>query len=249
MPEPFNLAVKVLRDARCVGVLTGAGISAESGIPTFRDAQTGLWTRFRAEDLATPEAFERDPGLVWNWYHHRRGLMAQARPNAGHRALVDLERHVDRVTVITQNVDGLHQLAGSREVWELHGNLRRVVCSRERTVVETGGGEAAGDEPPRCPRCGAFLRPDVVWFGEILPADALEAGFAAAEASDAFLSVGTSNLVYPAASIPWIAAERGTPVIVVNPDVAGQGTGRGVHHLPGRAGEVLPALVQEAFGS
>ena len=249
--DATDAAARSLRAARHVAVLTGAGISAESGIPTFRDAQTGLWTRHRVEDLATPEAFARDPALVWSWYRWRRSLIARARPNAGHRALVDLERHVERVTVITQNVDGLHQLAGSTGVWELHGSLRRVVCSRERTVADETADAADPEqlvEPPRCTRCGAYLRPDVVWFGEILPAAALEAGFRAAEACDVLLSVGTSTLVYPAASIPWIAAERGVPVVVVNPDATGQGTGASVHHLSGHAGAVLPALVRAAFG-
>ena len=252
MTDAIDSAAHFLRDGRHVAVLTGAGISAESDIPTFREAQTGLWARYRVEDLATPEAFARDPALVWNWYRWRRRLVAAARSNAGHRALVDLERRVERVTVVTQNVDGLHQEAGSREVWELHGSLRRVICSRERTVVAEDADEAGEEdktvvEPPRCERCGAYLRPDVVWFGEMLPADALEAGFEAAAACDVLLSVGTSNLVYPAASIPWIAADRGIPVIVVNPDPTGQRTGANVHHLSGRAAAVLPALVREAF--
>lgn len=248
-------AVAALRAARTVAVLTGAGISAESGIPTFREAQTGLWAAFRPEELATPEAFARDPARVWGWYAWRRSLVERAAPNAGHRALVDLERHVDRVAIVTQNVDGLHQEAGSGEVWELHGNLRRIVCSAERVVVGgaagaeevAGAGDATEIEPPTCPRCGAPLRPDVVWFGEVLPQDAFRAGFEAAGACDVFLSVGTSNLVYPAAAIPWIAAERGTPVIVVNPDVSGQRAGRAIQHVSGAAGEMLPALVRAAF--
>lgn len=234
-----------LRTARSVTVLTGAGISAESGIPTFRDALTGLWARYRPEDLATPEAFARDPALVWSWYRMRRELVARAEPNAGHRALVALERRVPRFALVTQNVDGLHQRAGSERVIELHGSLGRARCSREDTLVETWDEPEEG--PPRCRGCGALLRPDVVWFGELLPAEALRAAEATARDCEVFLSVGTSNLVEPAASLPWHAAAAGAEVVVINPTMDGQGAGPRIHHLIGQAGQVLPLLLETAW--
>jgi NAD-dependent deacetylase len=236
-----------LRAARHVAVLTGAGVSAESGIPTFRDALTGLWARYRPEDLATPEAFVRDPALVWAWYEWRHGLVSAAAPNPAHLALARLQALAPRFTLVTQNVDGLHQRAGSTGVWELHGSLCRVRCSRgcaERREWPAGSGG-----PPPCPGCGSPLRPDVVWFGEPLPREALAAAWDAARACDVFLSVGTSNLVEPAASIPWVAAGAGALVIVVNPETRGQRTGPGVRHLVGSAGALVPELVDRAFGN
>ena len=230
-----------LRDAGHIVVLSGAGISAESGIPTFRDAMTGLWERYRPEELATPQAFARNPRLVWEWYTWRRSLVARAEPNPGHRAVRRLEDLVGDVTVVTQNVDGLHQRAGSSNVVELHGNLMRTRCSAEGGVVDTW--EETGDGPPPCPRCGAPLRPDVVWFGEMLPPGALETAHEVVTHCDVLFSVGTSNVVEPAASLPWIAAGAGVPVVVVNPDMGGQRSGSGIVHLVGPAGSVLPALV------
>lgn len=237
--------VTALRDARRVAVLTGAGISAESGIPTFRDALTGLWATFRAEDLATPEAFVRQPAVVWDWYASRRQSIRQAEPNPGHYALVEIARRVPRFTLITQNVDGLHQRAGSTDVIELHGNILRSRCSREGMVVEE---PLPPGSPPPCPRCGAPLRPDVVWYGEILPLDGLAAAEEAAATCDVLVSAGTSNLVVPAANIPWIAAAQGATVIVVNTTADGQRRGPGIHCVLGRAGTVLPALVTAAWG-
>jgi NAD-dependent deacetylase len=231
-----------LRRANHVAVLTGAGISAESGIPTFRDALTGLWARFRPEELATPEAFRRDPKLVWDWYAWRRSLVANAQPNPGHIALAELERRVSRLTLVTQNVDGLHQRAGSSRVIELHGNLARVRCSRELTVLSEW--EESADEPPPCPRCGAPLRPDVVWFGEPLPRENFAEALDAAASCDVFLSVGTSALVEPAASLPRVALESGAMVVVVNPDAGTMPSVPRLRQLVGRAGEVLPELVK-----
>jgi NAD-dependent deacetylase len=228
-------------------VLTGAGISAESGVPTFRDALTGLWAQFRAEDLATPEAFARNPALVWDWYRMRREMVARAEPNAGHRALVEMEAEVPEFVLITQNVDGLHQRAGSSRPIELHGNITRARCSREDTVVERW--DETADSPPRCRACGAFLRPDVVWFGELLPLEALRAAEVAARHCDVFLSVGTSNLVEPAASLPWAAAAAGAEVAVLNVSMDGQRRGPGIEHLVGPAGELLPGLVQATWPS
>lgn len=238
---------ELLRRARHVAVLTGAGVSAESGLPTFRDALTGLWARYRPEDLATPEAFERNPGTVWAWYRMRRELALAAEPNPAHRALARLESLVPRLTLITQNVDGLHRRAGSRTVLELHGDLTRVRCSREGGVAERWEEPADGGEPPRCEGCGAYLRPDVVWFGERLPERALREAWAAACDCDLFLSVGTSNLVEPAASLPWMAAAQGATVGVINPSMEGQRSGAGIHHVHGAAGRVLPELLATAW--
>src|SRR6185369_13789532 len=172
---PANL-LNALRNTRHLAVLTGSGISAESGVPTFRDAQTGLWSNFKPEDLATPEAFLRNPKLVWEWYAWRLELVSRAQPNSGHTALVELERRVPRLSLITQNVDGLHQRAGSRNAIELHGNILRTKCFEENVLVEAW--EESDLIPPRCPSCGGHLRPDVVWFGEALPPAALERALA-----------------------------------------------------------------------
>ncbi len=240
----FNGVAERLRGARRVAVLTGAGISAESGIPTFREAQTGLWECFRPEELASPEAFARDPNTVWDWYRWRRHLVDRAKPNAGHVAIADLERRRRGTTVITQNVDGLHQAGGSRNVVELHGSINRARCTACGIVRPWKCDEAIF--PPTC-SCGAMLRPDIVWFGEMLPAAALERAFEAAEACDVCLSIGTSNLVQPAASLPWLAAKRGAFVAVVNVSMDGQWLADNVVHLTGKAGEVLPRLIELAF--
>jgi NAD-dependent deacetylase len=228
-------------------VLTGAGVSAESGLPTFRDALSGLWAKHRPEDLATPEAFERDPATVWAWYRMRREAALAAEPNPAHLALARLETLVPRFTLITQNVDGLHRRAGSVNVVELHGDLTRARCSREGGTVERWEESADGAGPPRCKSCGAYLRPDVVWFGEQLPEKALTQAWAAVYDCDVFLAVGTSNLVEPAASLPWLAAAQGAAVGVINTSMEGQRSGAGIHHLPGPAGAVLPELVRDAW--
>ncbi|MBA1147154.1 NAD-dependent deacylase [Ectothiorhodospiraceae bacterium WFHF3C12] len=238
IPQDF---IRSALAARHVVVLTGAGISAESGVPTFRDAQTGLWARYDPQDLATPEAFERDPGLVWSWYEWRRELIAGARPNAAHQALARWQRQRDGVRIVTQNVDGLHARAGSREVIELHGNITRTLCSRERREVADWAAPAAG-AAPTCPACGAYLRPDVVWFGESLPMAALEAAVQAVRGADLVLSVGTSSLVQPAASLPYEALGNGVPVAEINPEATSLSE-RVSFSLRGRAGEVLPELV------
>jgi NAD-dependent deacetylase len=236
-----------LRGARHVAVLTGAGVSAESGLPTFRDALTGLWAKHRPEDLATPEAFERNPAMVWDWYRMRREGVLRAEPNAAHLALARLEDLVPRLSLITQNVDGLHRRAGSRTVVELHGDITRVRCSREGAPADTWVEPPPGGEPPKCAGCGAYLRPDVVWFGEKLPEKALHRAWAAVSECDFFLAVGTSNLVEPAATLPWLAAAQGATVAVVNTTMDGQRSGVGIHHLTGAAGEVLPSLLESAW--
>ncbi|GIV58547.1 MAG: NAD-dependent deacylase [Bacteroidetes bacterium] len=241
--QPFSdELVDRLARARRVAVLTGAGISAESGIATFRDAG-GLWERFRPEELANVRAFLRNPELVQGWYAYRRRIVEQAAPNAGHRALAELETLIADFTLITQNVDGLHQRAGSRNVLELHGNLMRtycIDCGRSASADELAA--LAEGAPARCVACGGLLRPDVVWFGEMLPVEAYEGAEAAARRAEVFLSVGTSAVVYPAAGLPLLAREHGAYVAEVNPEASAI-AGALDEVVAGRAGEVLPRLV------
>ena len=243
MTIPQSLADAIAR-ARSVAVLTGAGVSAESGVPTFRDAQTGLWAQFDPQKLATPDAFRRNPKLVWDWYAWRRQLVAKAEPNAGHRALAVLEARVSDFVLITQNVDGLHRRAGSRNVVELHGNIGRVKCSRENTIVEHW--TEVGDEVPRCAGCGALLRPDVVWFEETLPPDALQAAEDAARRCQILLVVGTSAEVYPAAALPDYAKSAGATIVEINPNPTPL-SAVADYVLRAPAGALLPALVAAAW--
>jgi NAD-dependent deacetylase len=230
----------VLREARHVCVLTGAGVSAESGVPTFRDALTGLWENFNPEDLATPEAFERDPKLVWDWYESRRRMIRSVEPNPGHYALAELARRVPRFTLVTQNVDGLHQRAGSRGVLEYHGNILRDRCTLEQVIADRSDDSRHG--LPRCAACGGLLRPDVIWFGEAIPAGPMLAAAEAAEGCDVFLSIGTSSLVYPAAGLADSALHAGSRVIEVNPNTTE--LSRTAHiAIPGASGVVLPRLL------
>jgi NAD-dependent deacetylase len=232
--------IERLAAARRVAVLTGAGISAESGIPTFRDALTGLWAHYDPQELATPEGFARNPKLVWEWYAERRARIAGVQPNPGHIALAALERRFEQFTLVTQNIDSLHQRAGSREVVELHGNIARVKCSREETIVREF---PDNESPPRCP-CGAWLRPDVVWFGEMLPTGALTRAEEAAEHCEVFLSIGTSAQVYPAAELPLRALSAGATVVEINPERTAL-TRHAHFALPGAAGVVLPQLLEK----
>ena len=234
-----------LAAAHRVVALTGAGVSAESGVPTFRDALTGLWARYDPLELATPAAFARNPKLVWDWYASRREALRAAAPNPGHRALAAIERRVPSFLLATQNVDGLHARAGSRALVELHGNLARVRCSREGVVVDRWD-EPRPDEPPRCPRCGAFLRPDVVWFEEALPADALERADDAARRCDLMIVAGTSAEVYPAAELPRTAKAGGARVVEVNPHETPL-TRLADYAIAARSGVALPALVAAAW--
>lgn len=223
-----------------VTVLTGAGVSAESGVPTFRDAQTGLWAKFSPEELATPGAFGRNPRLVWEWYEWRRRLVAQAKPNPAHLALVEMRHLFSEFHLITQNVDGLHQQAGSRGVIELHGNITRTKCFEENVTIDSW--HESAEVPPRCPRCGGLLRPDVVWFEEPLPEREMRLAVTAAVNSEVFFSVGTSNLVYPAAELPYEARRNGAVVVEINPQPTPL-TAQAHFVLSGTAGMVLPALV------
>jgi NAD-dependent deacetylase len=228
-----------LLNASRVAVLTGAGISAEAGVPTFR-GEDGLWRRFRPEELATVDAFLKNPALVWEWYNYRRRIVTEVQPNPGHLALAELEKLVPDFAVITQNVDGLHQRAGSRKVLELHGNILRSRCMRcgklyTELTFENG-------EVPRC-ECGGLIRPDVVWFGEMLPQDVLEEAYHYARTASVFLSVGTSALVQPAASLPLEARAYGAYVVEINPETTPI-THEVDEHISGKAGEILPKLVE-----
>lgn len=248
MKREIEQAAGILRRAGLVVVLSGAGASKESGIPTFREAQTGLWARYDPEQLATPDAFRRDPRLVWQWYAYRRRLVQSVAPNAGHYALAELEKRVPRVIVLTQNVDGLHQAAGSSDVVELHGNILRTKCSAgcqgEPTMVDLASLPLDEQDaaPPHCPHCGEALRPDVVWFGEALPVDAINRAYEVSATCDVLLVVGTSGVVYPAAALPAVAHEAGVPVIEVNPEPSGV-TALATVFLQGRGGQVLSQLV------
>jgi len=216
--EMIERARRLIASAHRCAVLTGAGVSAESGVPTFRDAQTGLWSKFDPAQLASPEGFRADPPLVWRWYAWRRELVGRAAPNAGHLALARASGRFEQFALITQNVDGLHERAGSRDVIELHGNILRTKCFAECGVRYDDPSYVPAGEPPRCPSCGSWLRPDVVWFGEMLDPAVLARAQAAASACDLMLVVGTSGLVYPAAGLPALARRSGARVIVVNPN-------------------------------
>jgi NAD-dependent deacetylase len=210
--------ISALKNAKNVLVLTGAGMSAESGVPTFRDAQTGMWEKFRPEDLATPEAFRDHPQTVWDWYADRRENIRKVSPHAGHFALVEMEQRFENFLLVTQNVDSLHQQAGSRQVIELHGNIMLSKCSETGREIDEGWIKSNPGRPPASPHHPRGLaRPGVVWFGEELPADAMNRASAAASSCDVCFSIGTSSLVQPAASLPFIALNAGAVVIEVNP--------------------------------
>ncbi|MBN2357521.1 NAD-dependent deacylase [candidate division KSB1 bacterium] len=227
-----------LANARRVMALTGAGISAESGVPTFRSPD-GIWSKFKPEELASMDAFMRNPKLVWEWYQYRRRLIYEVEPNPGHRTLVDMEAFYLRFRLFTQNVDGLHHKAGSKQVYELHGNIMRNRCSLcGRRVLQTA--EDDSEEPAHC-RCGGLMRPDVVWFGEILPEDILSMAYDEAMCADLFFSIGTSAVVYPAAHLPVLAVESGAYVVEINPESTMISSK--VHTtLRGKSGDILPAL-------
>ena len=245
--------LKALRTARRIAVFTGAGISAESGLSTFRVPQSGLWARFRPEDLATPQAFDRRPDFVWGWYEWRRMMVMRAQPNPAHRAIAELAARCADVAVVTQNVDDLHERAGSRDVIRLHGSILHPRCRSCGQPYDFGGpipDEPEGGRevpPPRCGACRGLVRPGVVWFGETLPVDALESAFAAARRCDLMFSIGTSAMVHPAAAVPQVAAASGAVVVQVNLgptplDVLTE------HNLVGAAGILLPALLKSAWG-
>jgi NAD-dependent deacetylase len=243
VPIPADL-LQTLAKAKNVVVVSGAGISAESEVPTFRDAQSGLWAKYDPAELATPAAFRRDPKLVWHWYCWRREMVLRAVPNAGHQALAQLPLQCgfDEFLLVTQNVDGLHQRAGSREVVELHGSIIRARC-QDRGHFADAWPTGSAHCPPRCPVCGGQMRPDVVWFGEALPAAPLRRAMEAAHQCDLLISVGTSSVVYPAAAIADLAIEAGAAVIEINPAVTPLSR-RATWSLQGPAGELLPAIIE-----
>lgn len=237
--------ISLLRATSNLAALTGAGVSQESGLRTFRDAQTGLWAQYKPEELASPEAFRRDPKLVWDWYAWRREAVKGVRPNLGHYALVEIEKRVSQFTLITQNVDGLHRLAGNQNVLELHGNIQRVRCADCYTFAESW--EDDTESVPKCRECGGLLRPDVVWFGEALPRDQLEAAIEAARSCEVFFSIGTSGVVQPAASLAFAAHNRGASVIEINAEPTPL-TSKANYILHGKSGEILPRLVEAVWG-
>ena len=239
-PELLTL----LRGTSKLVALTGAGVSQESGLRTFRDAQTGLWAQYKPEDLASPQAFARDPKLIWDWYAWRREAVKGVRPNAGHYALAEIEKRIPQFTLITQNVDGLHRMAGNQNVLELHGNIQRVRCSECYTFTEAWGDDT--ESVPQCVVCGGLLRPDVVWFGESLPRDQLEAAVEVARSCDVFFSIGTSGVVQPAASLAHAARNRGAVVVEVNAETTPL-TQKANYFLQGRSGEILPELVKAVW--
>ena len=247
-------AAKLLASKQRICILTGAGISAESGIPTFRDKQTGLWENYRAEDLATPEAFSRDPKLVWSWYQWRRQLIADKAPNPAHHALAQWQYHAQsteqQVTIITQNVDDLHEQAGSA-VTHLHGHLWRNRCGQcEMPYPQASRAAYTNPDTMRfdeslltCPHCDGYIRPDIVWFGEALPVHAWQIAEDAAADCDVFISIGTSSLVYPAAGLSQLAKQNGAQVIEINPDPT-PNTIVDIT-LSEKAGVILPLLIEE----
>jgi len=238
--EALRQAAQSVIAAEKMIVLTGAGVSKESGIPTFRDALTGLWANYSPEKLATVEGFLSDPPLVWQWYDSRRQMVRDVKPNAGHYALADLEKYVQELVVITQNIDGLHRAAGSKTVIELHGNIGRIKCFDHEH--ETDDVPFGLKKPPLC-HCGSIMRPAVVWFGEALPAKELSQAFSLAENADLIMVVGTSGLVHPAASIPFLAKRHGAKVIEVNPEETPI-TEIAEIRLEGASAKILPDLLE-----
>ncbi len=245
--ERLSQAARRLTAARRLVVITGAGVSKESGIATVRDAADALWDRYDAMDMATKQGYLRDPEYVWAWYEHRFGLIERSEPNPGHYAIASMEQLVPQLTVITQNIDGLHQRAGSRDVLELHGSAHRFRClegcerGRQRTYSHADLADQTA-RPPRCPFCGGLMRPDVVWFGEQLDEEVLARAFESADSCDAMLVIGTSGVVQPAASLPVLAKRAHAAVIDVNPERDEVAMLADIF-LQGPGGEALPRLL------
>jgi len=254
MTEFDEQLLEGMRKGRHIVVFTGAGASAESGIPTFRDRQSGLWQKFDAAELATPGAFRADPSLVWGWYESRRRAVRCAQPNGAHEAIAQMARHVPRLTLITQNVDDLHERAGSRDVLHLHGELAHPYCEgcrRRHDFQEQTPPDACQTgriEPPRCATCGGRIRPGVVWFGESLPGAVWQASCEAARQAHVFLCIGTSSVVQPAASLTGLAIEAGAMTVQINPNPTSMdGDVRFTYRGP--AGMLLPQLIEQAWPS
>lgn len=246
MQKEIEQAASLIKRAKTIAILTGAGVSKESGVPTFRDAMEGLWAQYDPQQLATPQAFAANPKLVWEWYAWRRKMVSRSKPNPGHIALAQLADMKPDVHLITQNVDDLHEQAGSRDVLHLHGNIALNKCSRNcqgnPTYVDLQTIQEPDASPPLCPHCGAYLRPDVVWFGEILPEYELQQALHYSRTCDVMLVVGTSGLVSPASQLPELARQARAAVIEVNPEASAISRIATVH-LKGRSGEMLPLLL------
>ena len=230
-----------IQHAQSVTVLTGAGISADSGVPTFRGPE-GLWKNFRPEELASPEAFDRDPQLVWEWYNWRRELLSTKNPNGAHKALVQLEQQIPDFWIITQNVDGLHASAGTQHLSEIHGNIWKVRCTQCQAVSQNV--QVPLPFPPHCTNCGGLLRPHIVWFGEALAPKDLEQSYAALNRCEVLLIIGTSGVVYPAASFAPVAKDHGAFVVEFNLETTPHSSVVDVS-FQGRAKELVPLLCKE----
>lgn len=244
LEELIALAANIMAHARYITVLTGAGASAESGVGTFRDAQTGLWSRFDPQQLASQEGFATDPGMVWRWYMHRLAMVEGAQPNPGHEALAALERTALQFTLVTQNVDDLHERAGNRNILHLHGHIGRFHCNGCKTPYTLRAGDREAPLPPCCPFCTDYVRPNVVWFGEMLPELEIREAWRAAEGCDVFLVIGTSGVVYPAAQLPALARRHGAHVIEINSERSALSDLAGVMLL-GPSGRILPMLLDK----
>ena len=244
LQQELSIAAQILNHVQRVACLTGAGVSAESGVDTFRDAETGLWSKFDPVQLASQEGFAADPGFVWRWYMERLAHMSTVPPNAGHVALAQLASIAPDFTLATQNIDDLHERGGSEDVLHLHGSINRFRCNDCQAPYALTAGDRIADEPPACPRCGGLIRPCVVWFGEMLPDEALAEAQRAARSCDVMLVVGTSGVVYPAASLPFTAAANGATIIEVNP-VQTDITEVADIALRAPSGIVLPQLIAE----
>lgn len=244
MTFPPELISLLSRTSNLVA-LTGAGVSQESGLRTFRDSQSGLWAQYKPQDLASPQAFARDPKLVWDWYAWRREAIKGARPNAGHYALAEIEKKNPQFTLITQNVDGLHRMAGNQNILELHGNIQRVRCSECSRFADSWDEDS--ETVPCCDHCDGLLRPDVVWFGESLPRDQLERAVEASRACEVYFSIGTSGVVQPAASLAHSAKSNGAIIVEINAETTPL-TEKADFFLQGKSGEILPALVKAMWG-
>lgn len=242
MEEKILEAKRIIDDASNITVLSGAGISAESGIPTFR-GEDGLWKNFRPEDLATPDAFSKDPKLVWEWYEWRRKLIKDSKPNPGHYALADFEQQVSDYTLITQNIDGLHQLAGSRNIVEMHGNLWQIRCTSCGNIEQNF--EVPFKElPPLCKNCNSLGRPNIVWFGEVIPMPIIDKSLMAIENCQVMLIIGTSGVVEPAASMGLIAKQTGKTVIEINLEPTPNSNFYDLS-INGKSGEILPQIFRK----
>ncbi len=251
-PEFPQSLLDILRQARHVVIFTGAGVSAESGIPTFRDESGGLWGEYDLDEFATRAGFKKDPALVWGWYESRRKQAMRAQPNPAHIAIAHLAQHVEKLTIITQNIDDLHERAGCVEVMHLHGSFftpRCFACARPyNKLLDSPDVDSSNirQEPPRCARCNGRIRPGVVWFGEQLQRDIYRPAQRAAHSCDVIFSIGTSSLIYPAAALPFEAAARGISVVQINPSATDLDA-KASFNLRGRAGDIMPRLLAVAW--